>query len=123
MEVLKYLRMFLKSLGILQFDLIQRYQNIPILFIQRTVVLLGLLFNFVSSLLFLLLQPSKDHQDRAEAFAFTMTYVLMMIWYIYSVRHQRKIEYILNSLEEIIENRNYNKRNQASRAILNRLDF
>lgn len=106
LKVFESIKYYMKLLGISKFQISQRYQKIPILFIQRTIVLFCFLFNFASSFSFLIIEKTNNVRDSAEAFASTISYILVLVWYIYSLLNSDKIEYFINKLQAIMENRN-----------------
>lgn len=99
LNVFKTLESSSKLLGILPGTIYQQVISATL----RIGVLFCLVFNFSLSFAFTLLQPTG--LERSKSFAQVLAYLLVIIWYIYSVEQTKQIGYLIDKLQELIRNR------------------
>lgn len=102
-EVFSLLKYSAKLVRILKTD----HQTVQTLAMQAC-ILLGFVFNFSSAASILLFQRENDVRKCSEAAAFTISYGLMIIWYLYALSNQIKLEDFFIKFQELINYRKYN---------------
>lgn len=105
LEIFKSIRFQLKVIGILKFDTPTKYQGTVIVVIQRTIILLCIFYNCLSSIWFVFLAANRDKRNIINSCIFVCGYSLLCIWYLYALYYRAKIEYFVNRLQQIVEQR------------------
>lgn len=94
----------MRLLGILHIELPERYQFIPVTFIQRTVVIGFLSIAIIKSVGFSLYE-TQNRSETMKSFCFCSAFTYGLLVYMLAIQNHKKLEIIADTIQSTIEDR------------------
>lgn len=95
----------MEFVGILELQLSQRYQTVPITLIQRFIVLCFLIVAFVTSSWYCIFEAESFHDLMIEALYPALGYAIALVMYCISLWKRNEILNLFHIVDTIIQNR------------------
>lgn len=105
-KVFKTVKLYMQMMGILEWQLQNRYKNIPVTLIQRISILGCITISAMNSFYFCIFE-AKDTYEFIETLYFALGFTLFVILYTIALWQRDQFIHFFGTIEEIIQNRKY----------------